>query len=67
MRKKVLIQQKHSVINPCYFNLGRLGIVQTKNAPRTNPEALTNHYGIVAYSLTNFNVLTTLSDFTLTK
>lgn len=43
MRKKDLIRQKHSVINPCYFNLGRLGIVQTKNAPRTNPEALVTY------------------------
>lgn len=42
-----------------------LRLCSTK-APRESPEALSVHYAVV-YSLTNFNVLTTLSDFTLTK
>lgn len=54
--------------NSSHLTLGdSVYIAHTKSAPRPNPEALTNHYGIIAYSLTNFNVLTMLSDFTLTK
>lgn len=67
MRKKVLIWQKHSCTNSCRFTLREFGIIHTKSAPRLNPEALTNHYGIIAYSLTNFKLPTVFSDFTVTK
>ena len=54
--------------NSSHLTLGdSVYIAHTKSAPRLNPEALINQFGIIPYFLTNFKLPTVFSDFTVTK